>query len=162
MITKKQYLMITSSSRNSAPFTPAAPSSSFSAPHNMDIAAPQNMGMQDGPVEDSQGPVEDPGTTNRFMLHHPQLLSYQEALNMTMVPIEEGEKCHVCNCPATREGLHIAWCDDCAAVMVARNGLAALGPAHAIPIRRHAFEHAHRWYRMVWRYRILRAKQDGA
>ena len=88
-----------------------------------------------------------------------QLLSYSTALNLTMVPIEDGERCHVCDRPATRQGGHIAWCNACAVSRVIKNGWTTLGPPYKIPINRHAFKHSHRWYRMLWKYKVMKAKK---
>ena len=75
------------------------------------------------------------------------------ARNVCSVPIEEGERCHMCDAPASAEALHAAWCDECVAALVVRAGIASFGPPPGLTGRMrsstHAFEHAHRWLRFV-------------
>ena len=75
------------------------------------------------------------------------------ARNVCSVPIEEGERCHMCDAPASAEALHAAWCDECVAALVVRAGIASFGPPPGLTgrmrISMHAFEHAHRWLRFV-------------
>ena len=68
-----------------------------------------------------------------------------------MVPIEEGERCHVCGTPATRFGLHVAWCDTCSGAMLLRSGLKCLGTTPKAAVPQHAMQHASRWHTTVSR-----------
>ena len=79
------------------------------------------------------------------------LLSFRTALAYTGPPIEDGERCHVCNNPAVVEQLHIAWCPLCACTLFTRQQLRVLGPAAKACPSRHALEHAFRWTRIVGR-----------
>ena len=66
-----------------------------------------------------------------------------------MPPVEEGERCHVCDQPAWGKTNHICWCKACAlALLPIRNVFALMVvPKHAITT--HAHFHANRWTRIV-------------
>ena len=80
------------------------------------------------------------------------LLSVSEALNAVMVPLEDSERCHICDAQATHEGLRIAWCGSCGIVMVMRGGVQCVGKEPRAATCRHAMEHAFRWHRIVQRF----------
>ena len=74
------------------------------------------------------------------------LLPYNEALSMVSPPIEDGDKCYVCNREAVCFKLHAAWCKHCITAIFMRNSfkVAGLYPKRMTP--RHALEHAFRWH----------------
>ena len=79
------------------------------------------------------------------------LLWTHAALAHAGPPIEDGERCHVCDDPAVVEQLHIAWCRNCACALFLWRQLRAHGPGAKAHLTRHALEHAFRWERLVER-----------
>ena len=79
------------------------------------------------------------------------LLWTHAALAHAGPPIEDGERCHVCDDPAVVEQLHIAWCRNCACALFLWRQLRAHGPGANAHLTRHALEHAFRWERLVER-----------
>ena len=83
-------------------------------------------------------------------------LRFKGALARASAPIEEGERCHMCDLPAVVLAYHVAWCQDCAcAVLIAKGVWATLGPdadgaLYKKRIHPHAMEHACRWHRLVY------------
>ena len=98
------------------------------------------------------------GTTRRQscgVAPTPHLL-FNEALSYCGPPIEQGERCHICDQSAVCERLHIAWCADCSTALMRRDTCMVIDDRghtkNAIP--EHALEHAFRWYKLVKRLRV--------
>ena len=85
------------------------------------------------------------------------LMLFGAALSHTGPPIEEGERCHICDLPAVVEQVHIAWCSTCACALFAWRNLYTLGPADRAAYSDHALDHAFRWHRVVRRLLGTRA-----
>ena len=83
----------------------------------------------------------------------------QEALCQAGVPIEEGERCHVCDQPAVLMARHLAWCKQCGVVQALSRGVTVMEDHPKVGVRPHAREHAYPWHKFV---RELQAWQDGA
>jgi len=71
-------------------------------------------------------------------------LGFRGALARASAPIEEGERCHMCDLPAVILAYHVAWCQDCACAVLMAKGVSAVGPLYKKTIPRHAMEHAFR------------------
>ena len=81
----------------------------------------------------------------------PKLDLYGTAMSFVSPPIEDGERCHICDAPATQFALRVCWCDRCIAAMFAARELKVMGKPSKAPTPQHAMEHAFRWHRIVSR-----------
>ena len=97
------------------------------------------------------------GTIRTTILPPPpvNLESTSCALAMCGAPIESGERCHICDKPASVHRYYIAWCKFCAASSIAqRFDIMMLGPSPKTRLTLHGAMHAHRWMRMYLKARM--------
>ena len=95
--------------------------------------------------------VDDAGGSSDVLMPTTTVMSFQSAVSYAGPPIEEGERCHICDKPALVEQLHIAWCSTCACALLAWRTIPSYGPAVKAAYSDHALDHAFRWHRMVRR-----------
>ena len=77
------------------------------------------------------------------------LLSHQEALSFCGPPIEEGERCHVCDAPAVIEHVSFAWCSCCSMALMHARSLPVIGPLAKQPVLDRAVKNAFLWHRIA-------------
>ena len=69
-----------------------------------------------------------------------------------MPPIEEGERCHICDQPAWGLTKHIAWCRECALALLPVRNVFALMIVPKCTVTRHAHLHANKWISLLLRF----------
>ena len=69
-----------------------------------------------------------------------------------MPPIEEGERCHICDQPAWGLTKHIAWCRECSLALLPARNVFALMIVPKCTVTTHAHLHANRWIRILLRF----------
>ena len=111
-------------------------------PANSCLAAPSAIAQSPCHRQASLASLEAsplPSLSTTVFCPHPHL----------MPPVEEGERCHVCDQPAWGLTNHICWCRACALALLPIRNVSALMvvPKHAI--NTHAHFHANRWTRIV-------------
>ena len=87
------------------------------------------------------------------------VLSFRSAMAHAGPPIEEGERCHICDLPAVVEQVHIAWCSSCACALLTWRNVSSHGPTCKAAYSDHAVDHAFRWHRLVRRLGIMRVRR---
>ena len=87
--------------------------------------------------------------TSKAIVPPAQLDRYDTAMHLVSPPIEEGERCHMCDAVGSQLALHICWCANCVTAMFAAKGLKVIGALPKTPTPHHALRHAFRWHALV-------------
>ena len=77
------------------------------------------------------------------------LNSHFSALSLVSPPIEEGERCHVCEKEARCLANRYAWCDQCVTAMFKNRGISVFNPVPKVVTSNHAMRHAFQWYGLL-------------
>ena len=85
-----------------------------------------------------------------------QLLHYELALSHVSPPIEDSERCHICDRLARSLRNHIAWCRNCSSALLDHLEFKSMGEYPRRELPPHAWEHANRWYRFCIRMKRSR------
>ena len=104
--------------------------------------------------------IEDTGGASDVPTPTATVMSFRSAVSHAGPPIEEGERCHICDKPALVEQLHIAWCSTCACALLAWRNIPSYGPDVKAACSDHALDHAFRWHRVV--RRLLSSIDDNS
>ena len=81
----------------------------------------------------------------------PRLLTLSAAIANVAPPIEDGERCHVCNAPAVTLAKRVAWCKDCVSAMFLAHSLKMQNGYPRRELEDHALELAHPWHKLFCR-----------
>ena len=68
-----------------------------------------------------------------------------------MAPVEEGERCHICDLPAWGLTKRICWCKSCALALLPVRNITAVMIWPKCAVAAHAHLHANRWLRLAYR-----------
>ena len=85
-----------------------------------------------------------------------QCAHYELALNYLSPPIEDGERCHICDRPARSLRMRMAWCRNCSAAILGHREVQSMGEYPKRETHPHALELVNRWYRLSVRMRRSR------
>ena len=82
-----------------------------------------------GGVLNRQGPM--------LLVPNTSMLSFRAALACVAPPVEDGERCHICDAPAVTVVLHIAWCECCVCTIFHAQGMKVIGTVPKRPVAQH-------------------------
>ena len=85
--------------------------------------------------------------------------SHVSALSLVSPPLEECERCHVCNREAQCLAHHYAWCEGCVTAMFKYRGISVFNPVPKVVTSNHAMRHAFPWYGLLCK--LLRSEIRG-
>ena len=77
------------------------------------------------------------------------LNTHYSALNLVSPPMEEDERCHICDREARCLANRIAWCNQCVTVMFKNRDISVFNPVPKVVPSNHAMRHGFRWYGLL-------------